>query len=72
MAVVLPVEAMTISDKLAAMEQLWDSLCRHPSEVPSPPWHGEVLADLEKQVSEGHAKFVEISEMKARVRKAIQ
>jgi len=27
------------------MEYLWNDLYRHAEEVPSPAWHGEVLAD---------------------------
>jgi len=37
MEFVLPLDEMTTLDKLSAMEQLWEDLCRSPESVPSPP-----------------------------------
>ena len=68
--VVLPVDEMTIADKLAAIEQLWDNLCSKPEDVPSPSWHGEVLSSREQRVVEGRARFAGLDEVKDRVRKA--
>jgi hypothetical protein len=68
----LPLDKMTTSDKLSVMEQLWDDLCREPDQVPSPSWHGEVLAGREKRVREGQAGFSDLAEAKERIRKATQ
>ncbi len=49
----IPLEGMAVSDKLALMERLWDDLSRCPENVPSPEWHGDVLAERIAAVREG-------------------
>jgi hypothetical protein len=66
----LALDKMTTSDKLAAMERLWEDLCRSPESVPSPPWHGDVLLAREKRVKEGRAKFAALDAAKDRIRKS--
>jgi hypothetical protein len=65
-------DKMTIPEKLAAIELLWDDLCRIQDEVPSPQWHGKVLAEREKKLSDGEASFSDLNEAKKRIRKATQ
>lgn len=70
MKLVLPLDKMTTSDKLSAMEQLWDDLCRSPQGLKSPAWHREVLSDRQKRVHRGRAKFFDFADAKNRIRKA--
>ena len=70
MEFVLPLDKMTTSDKLAAMERLWEDLCRSPESVPSPSWHEDVLSAKEKRIKEGRAEFVAFDAAKARIRKS--
>jgi hypothetical protein len=44
MTVALPLEQMTVAEKLQAMEVLWADLSRDGS-LESPAWHGTVLAE---------------------------
>ena len=44
MASTLPLEKMSVQEKLSAMELLRDDLCRHAGGVSSPDWHADVLA----------------------------
>ena len=67
---VIPVEKMSIEDKLIAMELLWENLCRNPESIPSPDWHETVLLARENQIKEGSAKFNDLSEVKDRIRKS--
>lgn len=69
MELVLPLDKMTTKDKLRAMEQLWDDLCRNPADVPSPPWHEEALLARERRVREGKARFSNLADAKKRVRR---
>ncbi len=71
MGLSLNLDQMTVADKLAAMERLWEDLGRTPEAVPSPSWHEEVLSAREKRVSEGKAAFAPLDEVKERIRKAI-
>ncbi|NVM21583.1 MAG: addiction module protein [Desulfobacterales bacterium] len=70
MEFVLPLDKMTTSDKLAAMERLWEDLCRNPESVPSPLWHGDVLSAREQRVREGRAEFATFDAAKDRIRKS--
>lgn len=69
MEVALPIDNMTTSDKLRAMEELWEALRRTPRKIPSPAWHADVLQAREARVRQGTARFTDWSEAKARLRK---
>ncbi len=47
MQINLPLEKMTISEKIDTMEIIWNSLCRDENTITSPFWHGEILAQRE-------------------------
>lgn len=70
MGITLPLDKMTISEKLAEMERLWDDLCRNPQDVPSPSWHEAILTEREKQVAQGKMGFVDVGEARERIRRA--
>lgn len=63
---------MTVSEKIAAIELLWDDLCRSPEDVPSPEWHEAILEEREKRLLEGKASFSELNDAKRRIKKATQ
>jgi len=67
MAVALSLESMTTSDKLAAIEQLWDDLIRNPDSVPSPDWHGKELEAREARVAKGEGTFYDLADVKERL-----
>lgn len=72
MDIVLPLDQMTVADKLSMMEMLWADLCRTPENVPTPAWHGEVLAEREQLLREGKTRFGDFEEVRDRLRKAVQ
>lgn len=61
------IERMSVAERLQTMEQLWDSLC-HATELPSPEWHRDVLADRKARALRGEAKFLTLDEVKSRFR----
>ncbi len=63
-------ENMTVPEKLAAIEMLWDDLCRTPADVPSPKWHDTILKEREKKVLDGSASFSDLDDVKRRIGKA--
>ena len=63
----LAIEKMTVSEKLLAMEQLWDDLCRRAELMQSPDWHGEVLMAREERVQYGTSQFSDWKEAKKRI-----
>ncbi|MDD3518375.1 MAG: addiction module protein [Chromatiales bacterium] len=68
MAGTLPLERMTVEEKLRVMEELWEDLSRQTGSVPVPDWHHEVLEARRRRTEEGDAVFSEWSEVKARLR----
>lgn len=72
MQATLPLDRMTVPEKLRAMEDIWDDLCRMDDAIPSPEWHGEVLRARGQRIQAGEATFVDLEEAKRRVRSQIQ
>ena len=63
----LPLGEMSHAAKLCVMEELWDHLCHSSEGVPSPAWHGEVLAARAERVAKGEAEFRDWSDVKERL-----
>ena len=68
MSIHLPLESMTTPQKLEAMEALWASLCKSPSEVESPAWHAAILADRKRRLESGEAVVSDWELAKKRIR----
>ena len=62
------IEKMSVTERLQAMDQLWDSLNRFGEEIPSPDWHQEVLADRKARAQRGEAKFLTLAQLRSRLR----
>jgi putative addiction module component (TIGR02574 family) len=67
MSIELPLETLSVSEKIQLLESLWDSLCTHPENVRSPEWHREVLEARERRLEDGQATASPWSEAKARL-----
>ena len=67
-----PLDEMTISDKLYAMEQIWEDLCRNAENVPSPNWHGDILQVREARVKEGSSQFIDWTAAKESIRNSVK
>ena len=67
----LPIDRMTLEEKLMAMEALWDNLCRDEAQVPVQEWHKQLLDERRRQIEAGEAKFVDWDTAKARIRDRI-
>ena len=61
------IEQMSLEERLQMLELLWASLARTPDAVPSPDWHGEVLATRLAKVEQGEGKFLTIPQLKERL-----
>lgn len=67
----LPIDRMTIGEKLMTMEALWDDLCRNEQEIPVQDWHKQVLDERQRQIDADEARFVDWETAKARIRDRI-
>lgn len=71
MPVTLPLNEMTVAEKLQLMETLWADLSRNPDALESPDWHREVLDDRERRIEAGEAHFSDWEKAKADIRKLV-
>ena len=62
---ILPLNEMSIEEKLQTMEALWENLSADPTGVESPAWHEEVLRERERKIASGEAKFIDWEKAKA-------
>ncbi len=68
----IPLEQMSVEDKLQAIEEIWANLAGSPENIPSPSWHADVLRTREKRISEGGSRFLDIAEAKKAVREQLK
>ena len=64
----LPLDKMTVAEKLRAMEALWADLSRNEAAFESPAWHGDVLHDREAKVKSGKETFMDWEAAKKQLR----
>lgn len=64
----LPLDQMSLEDKLRMLDLLWDDLCRRPDDYPSPAWHADELRNREQRVREGATGFKDWDEAKRTLR----
>jgi hypothetical protein len=62
---------MSLEEKLATMEQIWDDLCLHQN-VQSPGWHGDVLQIREANRQAGREPAMDWHEAKQAIRQRTQ
>ncbi len=72
MHLTIPLEQMTVEDKLQAIEEIWTDLAGTPEDIPSPSWHADVLRTREQRISEGTSDFLDIAEAKNAVREQLK
>jgi Putative addiction module component len=68
MAVNLPLEEMSVADKLQLLEAIWADLSRVPDHVESPAWHTEALEETKKRIQSEEATFSDWQKAKASIR----
>lgn len=64
----LPLKEMTLQEKLAAMESLWEDLARTPEAIESPTWHKDLLDERRQRLAEGKSRFIDWETAKAEIR----
>ncbi len=55
----LPIKEMSQTEKLMALEAIWEDLSRNEEAYQSPAWHREELAATEQRVKSGQEQFVD-------------
>ena len=71
MDAVLPLDQMTMEEKLRAMEALWADLSRKADSFESPAWHAAVLRERDQRIAEGKEPSVEWEVAKRKLRERL-
>ena len=66
--VVLPLDQMTVVEKLEVIDRIMEDFSRNAAAMPSPAWHGEELKRREKALKNGTDKFISLEEAEKRIR----
>jgi len=64
----LPLKDMSLHEKLAAMESLWEDIARIPEAIESPAWHKDILDECRQGLTEGQSELVDWEIAKADIR----
>lgn len=68
MASTLPLEKMSVEEKLQAMESLWDDLCSKAEAMSSPAWHEDILTERDAMQRRGDDEFEDWEAAKRNIR----
>lgn len=55
---------MSTSERLQAMEALWESLRYEGDVIEIPAWHEKILQERKARIAGGEAKFITLAELK--------
>lgn len=61
------ISRMSSSERVEAMELLWESFSKEGIEYPSPDWHGKVLAERSGIIDSGNETWLTVDELQARL-----
>ena len=65
----LPLDEMSVEEKLQTMETIWENLSTNPEQIESSAWHEEELRVREAQIDSGEAKVIDWEKAKAEIRR---
>lgn len=67
----LPLKDMSLQEKLAAMDSLWEDLARTPEAIESPAWHKDLLDERRQRLAQGQSRFIDWETAKADIRNKV-
>lgn len=65
---VLPLETMTVVEKMDVIDRIMDDLSRNSTAVPVIEWHGDMLRQRAENLKNGTDHFITLEEAEARIR----
>lgn len=64
----LPIESMTIAEKMDVIDRIMDDLSRNSAAVPAIGWHEELLKQRAEAIERGEDGFMTLDEAEVRIR----
>lgn len=72
MEAALPLEKMTVEEKLRAMDALWADLSKNADTFESPAWHAAVLRERDQRIADGKEPSADWDDAKQRLRQRLR
>jgi hypothetical protein len=69
MSIELPLDTMSVHEKIQLLERVWDDLCRQSGEIRSPEWHSAIVQERQRQIEAGTMPVSPWPEAKQRLEK---
>ena len=67
----LPLKDMSLHEKLAAMESLWEDIARTPESIQSLTLHKDILDERRQRLTDGQSQFTDWETAKADIRNKV-
>jgi hypothetical protein len=71
MLIELPLDKMTIKEKIQTMELIWNDLSKNEDSYVSPSWHENKLAERQERINKGIDQFEDWDQAKKNIRDKI-
>lgn len=65
---VLPLETMTVAEKMDVIDRIMDDLSRNSSTVPVIEWHGDLLKQREENILNSSDRYISLEEAEERIK----
>jgi len=72
MPITLPLQTMSIEEKIEVMESLWDDLCGTAGSTLSPDWHGSILTARKAALKAGEDQILNWETAKKKISEDLQ
>ncbi len=69
MSIELPLNDMSVAEKVRLLEMIWDNLCSKHGDPQSPEWHREVLQERKRRLESGETTVSPWDDVKTRLLK---
>ena len=72
MPITLPLQTMSVEEKIQVMESIWDDLCDTAGSTLTPDWHGSILMARKAALKDGEDEILDWETAKRKISEDIQ
>ena len=69
--IVLPLEKMSVAEKLEVIDTIWQDLRRNKSQIPVPEWHKQILESRRRAFERGEIGYTNWEDAKKDIRRRV-
>ncbi len=72
MPITLPLQTMSVEEKIQVMESIWDDLCGTAGSTLTPDWHGSILTARKAAIAAGEDQILDWETAKKKISEDLQ